>query len=332
MKSTRELAPAILAGRKVLLTTHSGPDGDGLGCLAALGDSLEAHGYEVLRLLPEPLPSKYAFLDPKRQFKSITSDRALAEATTWDLALVLDTHQSSLTREVGEWIKGRGIPTLYLDHHPIDGGARDDVHGSCDAVATGVLVYELITRDLGWPLSPFAAEALYVSISFDTNSFKYVRSAPESLEVGAALIRQGVDTTRVYRHLFASNPLRKARLLGWVLSNVEFLAEGRIAYVLVSHARVDEMKLERDDLRDSVNHILEIDGVEIAATLKETEPHQVKISLRSKGRCVINGVASSFGGGGHALAAGCELEGDLTEIWQKLAPPLVAALTAGAPA
>lgn len=328
MLSTSALAERIRGSRNILLTTHAGPDGDGLGCIAALGETLEAQGHRVLRLLPDPLPSKYAFLDPKGQFKPIATARAEAEATPWDLALVLDTHQPGMIREVGEWLKGRGIPTLFLDHHPIEGPARTDVHGSCDAVATGVLVFDLVVRDLEWPLSPFAAEALYISISFDTNSFKYIRSSPTSLEVGAELLRRGVDSTRVYRHLFASNPRRKAKLLGWVLTECDFLCDGQLAFVLVPYRLVEEMKLERDDLRDSVNHILEIEGVEIAATLKETDPGEIKVSLRSKGTYTINGVAAQFGGGGHALAAGCEFSGSLEEAWSKLSAPLCHILSA----
>lgn len=326
MPPTRDLAPVLRAARSVLLTTHSGPDGDGLGCIAALGDTLRARGVRVLQLLPDPLPTKYSFLDPDRLFLPLENAGSELETQAWDVALVLDTHQWSLLRGVGVWLREQKLRTLFLDHHPQEGEDRPEVYGSCDAVATGILVYHLLARDLGWPISSFAAEALYTSISFDTNSFKYIRSDAESLVVGAELVRLGVDTTRVYRHLFASNPLRKARFIGWVLSSVEFLCEGRLAFVRVPHRLVDEMKLERDDLRDAVNHLLEIEGVEIAATLKETDPGEIKVSLRSKGSYVVNGIASALGGGGHALAAGLELSCTLEEAWQRLLSPLSAVL------
>jgi len=37
------------------------------------------------------------------------------------------------------------------------------------------------------------------------------------------------------------------------------------------------------------------------------------ISMRSKGKIPINTVAMKFGGGGHAFAAGCSIEGTLAE-------------------
>lgn len=327
MPTISELAPKLAAARSVILTTHSGPDGDGLGCIAALGEILEAGGWRVLRVLPEGMPGKYRFLDPEGSFHPLAHVRDRIEREDWDLAIVLDTHQWSLLKGVGDSLKEAKVPTVFLDHHPQDGPDRPEVYGSCDAVATGVLVYHLIVDEMKRRLTPAAAEALYVSISFDTNSFKYIRSCPESLLVGAELLRVGVDSTRVYRNLFASNPLRKARLLGWVLTSAEFLAEGRLAYVVVPHSMVQSMALDRDDLRDSVNHLLEIDGVEIAVTLKETEPGEVKISLRSKGTYVINGVAASLGGGGHALAAGCELVGPLEDVFRRVTDPLTAILS-----
>lgn len=318
-----ELAQSIEAADSLLLVTHAGPDGDGLGCVVALGRALRRAGKRVRTVLPDPPSAGYRFLDPEGFLISFADARAEVEAEEWDTALIVDTHQPSQLNGVDVWLEERGIPRLYLDHHPLaKGWSGPTVYGSKDAVAAGCLVYRLILENLGWKVDRPIAEPLYVSISYDTNSFKYLRSDPEALEIGADLIHRGVDTTWVYRNLFASNPMRKARVLGWVLSHATFEDDGRIGSVRVPHSLIEELKLERDDLRDSVNHILEIDGVEIAAILKETAPNEIKISLRSKGTVAINGVAASFRGGGHSLAAGCEFNGSLDDGWAALRPPL----------
>lgn len=316
-----ELAQRLRDASAVILTTHSGPDGDGLGCVAALGRALEAHGTRVLRVIPDPLPERYRFLDPDHEFRSIETVGPQERAAGWDLALVIDTHQWGLLHEVAEWLRQSGVPTLFLDHHPM-AETREDVYGSTDAVAAGMLVYEMLVRHLQWEITPEIAEPLYVSLSFDTNSFKYLRSQAEPLEVGAALVAAGVDTTRIYRNLFASNPLRKARLLGWVLSKMQFDCDGALAWVSIPFAEIDALGADRDDLRDCITHILEIEGVEIAAVLKEIEPREVKISLRSKGTHHINGIAIWMNGGGHTLAAGCEFDGTLEDAWRTLSRPL----------
>jgi bifunctional oligoribonuclease and PAP phosphatase NrnA len=313
-----QLADRIRSVSSIVLTTHSGPDGDGLGSLVAMRRTLEDRGVRTFCLLPDPLASRYRFLDPDGRLHPLAEAPPEELVRPWELALVLDTHQWEMLCGVGEWLKGSGIPTLFLDHHPSSEPARAEVFGDADAAATGELVYRLLREELGWPITPEAAESLYVAISFDTNSFKYIRGNPTSLRIAADLITLGADTNRVYRSLFASNPLGKARLLGWVLSSMAFECHGSLAYVLIPRQVVEEMRLDRDDLRDCITHLLEIEGVEVAATLKEVAEGEIKISLRSKGTFPIGTVAARMGGGGHALAAGYDVRGTLPEAWAAL--------------
>ena len=328
----KELAGRILQAPRIVLTTHAGPDGDGIGSTLALGRALEEHGHDVTRLLPETLPPRYRFLDPDRSMTERTTLEAEAPDAAWDLAIVLDTHQKEMLGDLADWLEPRAAQVVFLDHHPQRGEARPEVYGDCDAASTGELVYRLLHQNLGWSITREVAQALYVSISFDTNSFKHIRSNPASLLIAADLITRGVDTNEVYRHLFASNSPAKARLLGWALSSVRFECEGRLAYVTIPHRLIGELGLDlefwRVAMRPGIQHILEIRGVEVAATLKEMEPGEIKVSLRSKGACAIDGAAAALGGGGHPLAAGCDLQGTCEEAWEVLRPKLVEAIEA----
>jgi phosphoesterase RecJ-like protein len=319
----KELARHIAGARSVLLTTHFGPDGDGVGSIMALGEALEEHGIPVTRLLPEPLPRRYFFLDPRGLITHPAAAKEQLGGIDWDLGLVLDTHQWEMLGDAAEWLRARTAETVFLDHHPQGAGMRPEVYGDADAASTGELVYRLLHQNLGWSITGPVAEALYIAISFDTNSFKHIRSNPASLAIAADLVTRGVDTNRVYRHLFGSNSLAKSRLLGWVLSSVQFDCGGRLAWVGIPHRLVSELGLERDEMRDSITYILEINGVEVAATLKEMEVGKTQISLRSKGAYPINGVAAALGGGGHPMAAGCDLAGSCETTWERLHPLLV---------
>lgn len=321
----KELAARLLETQRLVLTTHSGPDGDGIGSTLALARALQERGRNVTCLLPEPLPDRYRFLDLEGLIRDPGEIMDGPEGT-WDLALVLDTNQWEMIGPVGDWLRPRVAKVVYLDHHPLNGAVRPEVFGDPDAASTGELVYRLLHHNLGWSLSHRVAESLYVSISFDTNSFKHIRSNPASLLIAADLITRGVDTNWVYRHLFASNSPSKARLLGWVLSSMRFECDGRLAYVMIPFRLIGELGLTRDETRDCIQHILEIRGVEVAATLKEMEPGEVKVSLRSKGACAINAAACDLGGGGHPLAAGCDLRGTCEEAWERVRPELVRAI------
>ncbi|MBO7297550.1 MAG: bifunctional oligoribonuclease/PAP phosphatase NrnA, partial [Clostridia bacterium] len=67
-----------------------------------------------------------------------------------------------------------------------------------------------------------------------------------------------------------------------------------------------------------VDFPLNVDGVEVAASIMEVKYRQYKISLRSKEYADVNKIAGVFGGGGHIRAAGCMLFGELEEVIDRL--------------
>ena len=327
------LAERIRGAHQILVSTHMDPDGDGIGALLALTLALRRAGTQVYPILPEPCPHRFLFLDPDRSLTSLPDDAEQLGCPRPDLALIVDTHQWSLVGRVGELLRAAEIPTLFLDHHPMDGDPREDVRGDATASSTGELVYRLLHSFLDLPIDARVGECLYASIAYDTHSFRYVRNSPSPHLVAADLLSRGVDATRVYRHLFASNPVGKIRLLGRVLEAVRIEEMGQLAWAELPFDWICQHDVAPDEFRDAVNHLLEIDGVEVAFMLKEVGRGKIKVSLRSKGRVGIREVAQSLGGGGHPFAAGATLHGDLakarTQVIQELAPVLLRHRSAG---
>jgi bifunctional oligoribonuclease and PAP phosphatase NrnA len=328
----RRLAERIRASRRVLLSTHSDPDGDGIGALLALTIALKRTGVEVDCLLPDPCPERFRFLDPDGYLRSLPSDARSLDCERPDLVLILDTHRWALLGRVGELIRAAGFPTIFLDHHPVGGVLREDVCGDADASSTGELVYRLLHSHLDLPIDSRVGECLYTAIAYDTHSFRYVRNSPSPHLIAADLLSRGVDATHVYRHLFASNPVGKMRLLGEVLGAIEIREEGRLAYAELSLDAIRNHECAPDDLRDAVNYLLEVSGVEVAVLLKEAQAGEVKVSLRSKGRLEVQDTAQTMGGGGHPFAAGATLSASLPEaraVVLGLLTPLLDAPAAG---
>jgi phosphoesterase RecJ-like protein len=56
-----------------------------------------------------------------------------------------------------------------------------------------------------------------------------------------------------------------------------------------------------------------INGVEVSIMFIEMDEGKFKVSLRSRGNYVINGIAQKYGGGGHPYAAGIMIEGNMKE-------------------
>jgi bifunctional oligoribonuclease and PAP phosphatase NrnA len=328
----RRLAERIRSSRRIFLSTHSDPDGDGIGALLALTIALRRTGIEVDCVLPDPCPERFRFLDPDGLLRSLPKDAASLDCPAPDLALMLDTHRWALLGRVGELLQKADFPTIFLDHHPVGGPRREDVCGDDGASSTGELVYRLLHTFLDLPIDARIGECLYTAIAYDTHSFRYVRNSPAPHLIAADLLSRGIDATHVYRHLFASNPVGKMRLLGEVLGAIEIREQGQLAYAEISQAAVRNHECAPDDLRDAVNYLLEVSGVEVAVLLKESDAREVKVSLRSKGRIGVQDAAQLMGGGGHPFAAGATLVASLPEARERvlaLIAPLLNAPTSG---
>ncbi len=313
----KELVERIRASRTILLSTHREPDGDGIGSILALGMALREAGHVVLPCLPDPCPERFRFLDRDGILRHLPPDAktfpGTSESGGIDLALILDTHQWDLLGRVGEILRAEGIPTLFLDHHPVNGDHRSDVMGDAGASSTGELVFRLLHSYLDLPIDEVIGQSLYTSIAYDTHSFRYVRNSPSPHLIAADMLSRGVDANHVYRHLFASNPVGKMRLLGRILTEIRIVGGGKLAWAEVPLAWIREGEVSVDDLHDAVNYLLEVEGIEIALLLKEVEGGEIRVSIRSKGRIEIHEVAHRLGGGGHPFAAGATLHGELAK-------------------
>lgn len=292
--------------RRLLLTTHECPDGDGIGCLLALDQALRARGAETELITPGEVPSNFLFLPGAERIRDGAAMEASEVATlaaSVDLILVIDTHSLDLLGSLGAPLGEAGRTLLFLDHHPLSRPGGEGVFCDPRASSTGELAWAVV-RALGVEIPPEIATCLYSAIAYDTNSFKYLRGRAETHAIAAELVRLGADSDAVYRHIFASNRPGKLRLLGEVFRQTRFTEGGRIAWVRIAHALTVDAAATRDDLRAAITHLLEVDGVEIAVSFLEVDSGSCRVSLRSMGRYPVSPVAQQLGGGGHRLAAG----------------------------
>ncbi len=327
----KPLAERILAAERILMTTHRDPDGDGIGSILALAGALRRTGKQIDTVLPDPCPNRFRFLDEDRLLRDLPCDAVEIGSPQPDFVLVIDTHQWAQIGRLGELICEAAIPTLFLDHHPVRGNDRDDVYGDPNASSTGELVYRLLLHYLDMPIDERIGGCIYASIAFDTHSFRYVRNSPSPHLIAADLLSRGVDANQIYRHLFASNPVGKMRLLGRLMSAVQIEENGELAWVGLPQAWIHEYGVADDDIRDAVNCLLELEGIEVAVLLKEIDKESVKVSLRSKGRIEMHEVARELGGGGHCFAAGVTLTGSLEASKSRVLERVVPLLRGGDP-
>ena len=92
---------------------------------------------------------------------------------------------------------------------------------------------------------------------------------------------------------------------------MEVFADGKAAIAYASQAMLEKEGVTMEDTEGAIDLIRNINGIEIAAFLKENGPETIKASMRAKTYGNVAEIAGKFGGGGHIKAAGCTFNTDL---------------------
>jgi phosphoesterase RecJ-like protein len=313
----------LRTARRVLLTMHRGPDGDALGSALALGCALRELGREAVVYSPDDLPFNFLFLPgADRVVRAVDAD-AQFDAT--------------VTTDAGAFDRLPPLPAqrgtlINLDHHITTEPFGDVNYVDPHAAAVGVLVYKII-KSLGHKPSADAATCIYASILADTGCFRYSSTDPECLRIAAELLEAGVDPWEMTVRVYEQQPLSRLKLLAEVLNTLEVAPGGKLATITITNEMVARTGTHLDLTDGFINYARSIDGVEVAAALREPQPRdaekgesQWRVSFRSRGNVDVAAIAQRLGGGGHKNAAGCTVPGDLAQVRARIAAEIDRAL------
>jgi phosphoesterase RecJ-like protein len=297
---------------KVLITTHTRPDGDGCGCIAALSETLTTLGKNVKILLLSELPAWYEFLF--KQKPEIFSKKTKIDP---DLIVIVDTDTYNQLPELDKYLKQSDKPILVIDHHVTSphsflrsksGGDVRLIDNS--AAATALIVFDLL-KYAGWPITKKIAEALFVAVSTDTGWFQFDNTDSRTLKVCAELIDAAVIPSKMYRQLYQNFSPQQFRLMVAMLNTLELHLGGRFAIQHLTQQDFKKAGAKYSDTENLIDQCRRISTVEAAALFVEQPDGQVKVSLRSRGAIDVSKIAAKFGGGGHKMAAGAHLPGPI---------------------
>lgn len=300
---------ALQGASAVAVACHIFPDGDALGSMLGMGLFLRRLGKRVWTGWGQAqlrVPSQYAFL-PGQEL--IGGDPLAAP----EVFLAVDCAQRSRLDLVEPVFLASGTG-IDLDHHATNEGFGDINLVDSGAASSCELAYELLTRMGGVPTAE-EATCLYTGIVTDTGRFMYSGTAPSTLRVAAELRELGVDHTTVANEIFESAPFGYLHTLGVVLARARLEPgpdPGRgLVWSWLDLADLGGTRL--DEAEDMINLLRAVREAEVAVLIKETEPGRYKVSMRTRSSVDAALLASSFGGGGHARAAGFPAPGNVEE-------------------
>src|SRR5947209_10995214 len=284
---------------RFVLTSHARPDGDAIGSTLALSQILRQMGKQAEVVLHDGVPRVYQQLPFAAT--AIRSDRIGAD---YHAAIVLECDNIQRTRLEG--LEKHFL--INIDHHKSGRNFANLNWIDPKAVATGELVYRL-ARAAGAQITPEIATCLYTAVLTDTGAFMFEGTNEHTFELARELVLAGADPARCARHIYFGHSTAKMRLLGAALSALQ--REGPLAWIWVTQEQMDRVGAKEEDCEGLVNYALAIGDVEVAAFFRELPDGRFRVSLRSKGRVDVARIAEEFGGGGHACASGCSVEGPL---------------------
>ncbi len=307
-----QIGSALRDNQSFAILSHVRPDGDALGSQLAVALSLQALGKDVMVWNEDGLLEKYNFLPGGSRLT-----RPPLDPQDFDIAIALDTATENRLGLAANSIR-RAKTWINIDHHRSNPGYGDLVYIDPNSPATGQILFELI-QNQKLPMDPAIAENLFVAISTDTGSFQYPNTTARTFEIGAELVRIGIDVGRVSQLLYEDYPRRRTELLRELLSTMRFEANDRIASFSLSLSTASRLGTKAEDTEGLIDHLRAIHGVIVAIFFEELLDGKVRVSVRSKSEAVdVSAICQKFGGGGHKLAAGARVRGTLTEVEEKV--------------
>lgn len=299
--SRSEVARWLREHDNYLILTHRRPDGDTIGSAAVLCRGLRQLGKTAHVLRNMEVTEKYLHLH-----QGLTKDCPDGN----DTVISVDVAAVSLFPESWSHLVER--IALRIDHHGSGAAFAPLELVEPGTGACGEIIYELLTQ-LGVHLDRPMAEALYTAVATDTGGFRYANTTGHSFRTAAACVEAGGDIHGINQAIFETNSFAKLRLHGWLTENIRFYQEGKIALCALPKAVEQQLGLTEDDLENVSGFPRSIEGVKIAATLRQTADGLVKVSVRALPGFDAAAVCAKFGGGGHKGAAGATLKAELEE-------------------
>ncbi|MBO4634942.1 MAG: bifunctional oligoribonuclease/PAP phosphatase NrnA [Bacteroidales bacterium] len=302
-----QLQALIRGAQKVVVAAHTHPDGDALGCTAAMALYLRDFcGKDAAVLLPDPAPDTLRFaLHPAVPY--LLGPEAQAFIAQASLIILLDCNAFSRTDSLQDALEASPAPKVLIDHHLNPQTDSFDLVFSTPEIssASELLYWILMAMGEGFPDMAIGT-ALLTGMTTDTNNFAN-SVFPSTFQMAAGLLELGVDRDALLQMIYNSYRENRIRLIGYMQSQqMHILPEGA-SYMILTKEIQQRFDLREGESDGLVNMPLAIGAVRLSLLLKEEDGH-FRVSLRSKkGTSAQNCAQRFFHGGGHENAAGGKL-------------------------
>lgn len=305
----------FLSADKILVLSHYRPDGDCVGCAAALVLAARKLGKKAYAADSDEIPQKLNFIadipgEPVYLLAGEDADYAADKVRAYapDLIMSADIAETQLLGRYEDIFKDR--IALKIDHHPprsqfAENNYVDDTASSCAQI-----IYRLL-EPLG-VTDADTATALYAGIISDSGNFKYPDVSAETHRIAADLIEAGVRHAEINERLFGKRTKNEVEALKLAVDTLEYFtaysrACGPIPCAMISMTNDDrrDYGISDDDLGEIQSFARDIEGIDVGVFVRQisSENNMYKVSFRSE-RTDVSKICEHLDGGGHTRASG----------------------------
>ena len=313
-----QAAARLLEAGQVLILCHKNPDGDTIGCGAALCHVLNGMGRQAAVLCADPIPPRLSFTRP----------RLFRGEFVPDLVVAVDVAGVALLGDAGLMPAYSRHVDLCIDHHAGNGGYADCTLLDASAAAAAELLWEVL-QAMGAEITPLVADCLYTGLATDTGCFRFANTTARTHRVAAGLIEAGARVEELNTILFATRSRGQMEAERIARSHLTYELEGRCAVIWLDRDETAASGADPADLDELTALPIGIEAVQVGLTFRQLPGGSWRVSIRTAKGVDACAIARRLGGGGHLRAAGCELLGTLDNARQAVLAEARAVLDAG---
>jgi len=303
------LEPVREKHQKVVVCSHLNPDGDAIGAQIALTRCLNAFGIEAFALWQPEAPEMLS--DFLKDTPTVGHGEELSSyiGAAVDCSDVLRVAEHT-RNQVGQFF-------LNIDHHlantlfGVFNITNYQAAATCELLASTLYAENL-------PFDKIAAEALLMGIMTDTGNFTYNNTSAETFFLTGKLVKDyEISLSEVAAQIYNQNSFQRVEFLSFFLSRIRLELDNQLAIVVLEEKDFLKYGVKRSDTEGFISHLLSLKGVKIAVFLDQ-QVEFIKGSLRSiSADFNVHQLATMWGGGGHACAAGFKIYGKSINVFYR---------------
>jgi len=306
-KEFKTLSYVIEKSSRILLVAHSNPDGDTSGSVLALKEHIRLAGKQADIACKDHLPD---FLKPLTDEKFEKFEDIDIE--NYDAIIGCDSVERGFD-EIAASVPKNAV-TAILDHHPDITIKADVVIIDPKKSSVCEIVYDYLVFTEA-KINRLMATFLILGILSDTGNFQHSNTTTRVMEVASELMKKGVSFSKIVETAFSNKKISTLKLWGIAFEKAKINPKNGMISTVLTKEDIEKCDASSEDIGQIASILNTVPGTRFSLILSERDGGTIKGSLRSEEykEVDVSKIAHLFGGGGHKLASGFTVKGQIVE-------------------